>query len=641
MQRIFFIAKLDLFSLGIALIVKPFFHKVCFFDAIHLFRKQKNLEKIQWFGLVRLSYLGTDSRVWVESLPLHFELLNEFSEKHLLKSFFYTCLIKFNQLDVRGQEKAQATLKSATLNLFQTEIPAIPLVRSFFPQSQYKVYFMPFLMQTYLLLGKLEHTNITLIGIHSFLRVLTLGGIRFIKIPIDTGRQIFKKLKTFFLQKNNKKTENYPHPLNSTFAFFPHKELKYGEVFKKTYLYEDDPNSLFFKEKLLTLFLEEPDTLSKRYFRRFHIPYANIRSLVGKKQVLREYIKIFLKVARPEMMQAFTSLSAFYSFLTIKSFWKEVVRDLNILDHFPDLKVIYVHYDALFPSSFILACHIKGMKTISAQERPIQYTYFPHLCYDHYLTCGEGFQELLKKQGYVVEHFHPVGPIRASLIKQISSSSEKKYERLLEIKKNYKLVVGFGLMPINEFDTGLSSDDGTWSQNNLHFMKIFLTLAKDFPNLYFFIKFKVADFIADEMYQEVVLEIKKSPNVEIIENMRHYNTYTLAGLADLIIGKQTSIMEEALSCGKQVIFYDNENYLSHFEYIFEGMDIIEQNYSGLKKRVHEILDGKYIDPDKMEKFNETYFSTHQTQDGFTLMKEVISQVLHTHTLPAPPSPNIL
>ena len=67
--------------------------------------------------------------------------------------------------------------------------------------------------------------------------------------------------------------------------------MKYGPYFKKTYLYENDTKSPLFKEKVLTMFWEDTDYLSKRYFRRYNIPYLNVKNLVIKRYVIIETLK--------------------------------------------------------------------------------------------------------------------------------------------------------------------------------------------------------------------------------------------------------------------------------------------------------------------------------------------------------------
>ena len=49
------------------------------------------------------------------------------------------------------------------------------------------------------------------------------------------------------------------------------------------------------------------------------------------------------------------------------------------------------------------------------------------------------------------------------------------------------------------------------------------------------------------------------------------------------------MLEEAFAAGKKVIFYDNEKYLQYYGYVLNEIYLVEQNYEGLKDRLHEII----------------------------------------------------
>ena len=45
----------------------------------------------------------------------------------------------------------------------------------------------------------------------------------------------------------------------------------------------------------------------------------------------------------------------------------------------------------------------------------------------------------------------------------------------------------------------------------------------------------------------ILSEIKKKENIEINNNLKSFNSYELVSISDIVIGKRTSIMEEAMS----------------------------------------------------------------------------------------------
>ena len=172
----------------------------------------------------------------------------------------------------------------------------------------------------------------------------------------------------------------------------------YGNYFKKTYLYENDTKSPLFKEKVLTMFWEDTDYLSKRYFRRYNIPYLNAYNLVIKRYVIIETLKYIFGIISIKNLYIFKSLQSFFLFYTFLLFRYRFIRSLNILNQLRQLKVIYVHYDTLFPQFFLLACDTKGITTISSQERTIGHEFFSPLFYCKYLTAGQGFHDIIKQR---------------------------------------------------------------------------------------------------------------------------------------------------------------------------------------------------------------------------------------------------
>ena len=82
-----------------------------------------------------------------------------------------------------------------------------------------------------------------------------------IKIFVKSIKVIFKKKIYFNLIQRKKKTSNNSYSENNKYeiAFVPHKGIKYSDFFKKTYLYENLPKSIFYKKKVLTIEFEGAD----------------------------------------------------------------------------------------------------------------------------------------------------------------------------------------------------------------------------------------------------------------------------------------------------------------------------------------------------------------------------------------------
>ena len=172
----------------------------------------------------------------------------------------------------------------------------------------------------------------------------------------------------------------------------------------------------------------------------------------------------------------------------------------------------------------------------------------------------------------ICKKFHQIGLVRSSLIKHPKDLNRKNaYRRILEIKKNYQLVLCFGLLLCDQ-TVGPCGTDGTSKESCLDLIETIYKLSQAFPKLYFIVRFKIMEGINQIIPKDLKIKIKQAQNFEITQNLKEQNSYTMAALADIIIGKQTSIMEEAMACGKKVIFYDSENYLTAFNYILGNIN---------------------------------------------------------------------
>ena len=113
----------------------------------------------------------------------------------------------------------------------------------------------------------------------------------------------------------------------------------------------------------------------------------------------------------------------------------------------------------------------------------------------------------------------------------------------------------------------------------------------------------------DQFFNEVKTDIDAIKNIEIITDLKKYNPYSMASIADIIICKHTTILEESFAAGKKVIFYDSEKYLQSSGYFLNENNLAEQNYEGLSKRIHEVIaNDNYLPHDEWSTIKNNYFS---------------------------------
>jgi hypothetical protein len=537
-----------------------------------------------------------------------------------------------------GALKLETSLKRAlTANNFIEGTSSLILIKHYFENSDTKVYYMPSTLEHLLLAFEINHEKIIPVAFHSVSRLVTkaikMGYIRLLFLFKKTGTYIIKigsSMKAFLTNYSVKEASvsqsfskmNYDE---YEIAFFPHKNITYATFFNKTYLYDNNPDSLFYKEKVLTLFHGQTDPLSERFLKLYRIPHANVYSFYSNQELLRELFKVLKQLKYKKLFLECSSLKNAIGNLFIFHFLMRTIRNVCLMKHFKSLKVVYCHYDILMTNDFLLACYICSIKTVSYQERTEAYTWMFGLIYDHYFIAGKLFQQELIKRGFSVEKYHVVGLPRSTYIKE--PNHKFHYQKYLQIKEKYTLVVCYDLPPLNNFLIGVMGQQGT-EQQLLNFYNALINLAQEFPKLYFVLKPKDISTFTSTPFKEVESAINHLENFEVIKDLKKHNPYTMAFLADIIIGQPTSILVEAFSVGKRVIYYDdNDHYFRPLNYIINRINIVEYNYEGLKNRIVEIIqEDKYLDTKEWKNFNENYFQSENNEDGFLLIKRFLKEI---------------
>ena len=172
----------------------------------------------------------------------------------------------------------------------------------------------------------------------------------------------------------------------------------------------------------------------------------------------------------------------------------------------------------------------------------------------------------------------------------------------------------------------MGAEDGASESGVVQFTNDIFKLSKEFPSYYFIIRFK--DILAIKVIpKDIISGITNSNNIEINQNFKNENSYKLAAISDLIIGKHTSIMEEAMAADKKVISYDNENFLSTVDYVLNKINVVEKDFEALKRRIRYIFDNKYDEDNEIKNFVNQYLCTNPKNDGFNMIKQVVKHSL--------------
>jgi len=613
------------------IVANLWFERVFFHNAISTFQTEKSHDLLKYLGLNWISYKDVPFEVWCKSFQLNADLGKQGVQNILKKSYVYSFFIEYFHLDNLGVKKLEASLqRNLTSRWIHEGTSSFVLIEHLFDIRTTKVSYMPSSVNNLLAAYSLEQKNLMVVSVHCILLELlqTILVLKRLVLSTCSLRKIFKmQLNT---KSNGAQCDQTTSDFNiedCTIAFFPHQNLRYGSFFNKTYLYENDSNSLFYKKKILTIFDENTDPVSQRFLRFHGIP----NTFLNTQSSIKDFLGIVYEVWKTiGLLKFFGDLASFKksigNFMMLR-FLVNVELNYRRLKNFHALKLAYFHYDILVSNALLLACHIKSITTVSMLERTISSIWETGLIFDHYFIAGEGFKEILKKRGYCIQKYHVVGMPRKTYISE--PKAKWKYQKFIDIKsKGLKLVVCFDFPPLNNFLSGLQSE--IISENCIReFYLSIIQLAEEFPTLYFVVKPKVKNTFTNLFDEKMRAKVDLLNNFEVITDLKKYNPYVMAYYADLIIGKHTSVMEEAFSAGKKIFFYDSEKYLQSSTHVVNNIDIVVDNYVDLKKKVTGFINNdQYLESNEWTTFNEHYFQEESQQNGFVIIKQKLTEI-HT------------
>lgn len=624
-KRILYIDYLDNISLVIGIILKPFFNKIFFHNAKKLYQSKKIKMKLERIGIHWLSYYDIPFNIYFDTYHnLNPKLSDAVFKNCFGDSIIYSKIIEYFKLDVLGVKKLEASLKKKILgDLYHEEgTSSLSLIGHKF-EKNCNIFYMPRFFNNYLLAKEYED-NVTPISLHLIIYTSFDLILKVIKLFLKSAKTIFNE-KIYFNLKQKKKiilNNSYSRSNKYEIAFVPHKGIKYSIYFKKNYLYENLPKSIFYKKKLLTIEFEKADNISERYYRINKIPhyiFKNTKMTV----LLLDVLKLVKKVNLTKSIIKIFSPKNLYSSIIILLYFTRVVNFNHFLAHFPFLKLIYFHYDILVSTELILACHMRNIKTVSAQERPNAYCWATPIIYDHYLITGSQLINDIKDKGHIISKFHSIGLPRSSYI-----TSKNYYNKFDKIKKTHKLVICFDNPIFNRFYSGINGGVNS-EETKYNFYRNIIYLAKEYPKIYFVFKPKSIesnDGVEQSFFKNIESESNEVKNFEIIKNLKKYNSYKLASQADLIIGSYSTMLVECFAAKKKVLIYDDN--LQYYKFFLSGINIVENSFEGLKKRFFEIIEqNNYLKEEEWMDFGEKYFFNFKNGiNGFQLIKENIKKI---------------
>lgn len=318
-----------------------------------------------------------------------------------------------------------------------------------------------------------------------------------------------------------------------------HRDLTYGSLYKKTHLISEDKRSpLNIKNlKLYTLF----STKSLKFKK------TNINNLSYKYAINKKMLLVFWKLCRHiKDFKTFSGAAVIFAIFFQYQNW------LNRMTKEP-LKAVIMDYDILFPRPLSLALESLKIPTIGIQERPAASFY--HCLYrviaDCYFFAGKLYEQFAQETKSVIfKKSKCLGMWRVSKFYSQSLPNEKNiifHKKQNPLLKKNKIILFLGYYSHNNVEYPHLN-----KKANNEFIESVNFVAKANPMANVIVRFK------SKMQKIKDIENNFEKNVFLCDDFCRFDlSYSLCKRADLIISCQTSLAEECIVYGKNVILIDN------------------------------------------------------------------------------------
>ena len=606
MKKIILYEDLDRINFYSSLFLIPFYKKIYFREASYAkknFFFKKNINKIFFqIGLKNLSgsYLNKS-----------FQLKKFLIRKYINNKFhinFFKKFSEFSNLLDKGNKKIIYSLENYIYfsNILAIESSSYVCKKIYFPGSL--VYYFPSSKKTFLTISEVNDDKLKIVIIILLISELSSFVKKFFNI-------IFNK--TIIIKKKNngevKKEEGHQE-----IGFFPHSGLKYGNFFKKNFFYSNSKKSRFYKNNIETLSLENFDKLTLKFLRFYKLKHTQTNEFAKRVNYKKLYlfIKFFFKNTN------FIKKNKLMNFIIFAEIYLSIIRYTEFLEK-KNYRLIFFYNDFLIPPALLLAANILQIKTASHQDRLLSYFYYHHCLFDIYLIAGKKFEHIFKTK-HLVHKYEVLGLTRSSLI------YEREVPFTNKIKSNPQfngivtcLLLGFR----KDWNVNLYGEVGNSWSAIINFCKDIKKLADIFNDKYFIIKFK--DTINTEIISTINRIISKSDNL-ILNTDSNVTSVELVSNSEFVIGKYSTIMDEALIAGKNVLIHDLENFVSTFGFYRNNKFLISNNFEELLFKTNSILERKNKFYSFYEKEKHFYVKNYLTDNGHIGNQKKLIQIIENY-----------
>ena len=507
--------------------------------------------------------------------------INEFAYKKNIELVPDSTLKKYTKLFFNNQidHKKTRIILQETLTKEQSKTGVIGIWAGMYPKT--KIIYISFRFLCFYL-----PSNFTL-----------YKNIHKVVIPVDIFLFFAKAFKNFllsFLQSfNNRKLIN--KNINKMqgkkeIALVTHQGITYGsygkkehKLYDKTLYYLDDPNSPLNKYNILHL-----------DYSNYPSPEENIHWICIKKIKISKN-KFFFKTLLGALKTFYLvrNWSTFLGWLLLIYKYSSFLKYYEAVKKIEGIKFALIDYEALCPATLILAFEQNNIKTIATQERFIHAFYQSKgIILDTYYVASEFVANVLNNSKYYdVKKIIPVGQYKSDYISFYKS--ENLPEEISKAKRNgKKIVVALGYHAKNNWLGSYTSLVQNWS-SQVHFLEDMIELSKNLKDAFIILRFKTLNWAANPYFKDILNKINECENIAMSSNYKEsYFTYKLCAHADLIIGKQTSVLDECLVHEIPILVHDYTHNLKKIIadcFNYSSTTLVCYNFQELLERSKSLL----------------------------------------------------
>ena len=260
---------------------------------------------------------------------------------------------------------------------------------------------------------------------------------------------------------------------------------------------------------------------------------------------------------------------------------------VSLEQSYPQLELAIFAFDAQVPAEYSLAFHFANVRTIAIHERPATaVTASVPIAVETLLTASAYFgEEIRARDVHAVKHTLPIGMWRTDLL--VRGEATVQREERLRV-----LVLPFVLAESVEDASPFATTRGAVGT----FLMDIACVAATRPDGDFIIRSKSIEWLTKGNFGEFFDEVARLPNLTLSVDYSALNTsYDLLAQSHLVIGKHTSLIDEALAAGIPCIVHDYANNASHYaRFILQYIPEFAwaQSRTELVTKVSAILDDK-------------------------------------------------